>query len=136
MMIKYNRQLTVGDHIPYIITEPLDGGDPKKSSKTAADRARHPYEIARSGGVLKPDIEWYLTQQILPPVGRLCEPIEGLSPGLIAERLGLDSAKYIQRRSMDVSSFVANEIAAESKSAVSPASADLESYICKDDENV
>eukprot|EP00980_Cylindrotheca_fusiformis_P010736 scaffold2423_cov116-Cylindrotheca_fusiformis.AAC.1 len=36
---------------------------------------------------------------------------------------------------IDVSSFVADEIAAESNSAVSPASADLESYICKDDEN-
>ena len=49
--------------------------------------------------MLKPDVEWYLTQQILPPVSRLCEPIEGLSQGLIAERLGLDSSKYTQRRS-------------------------------------
>eukprot|EP00980_Cylindrotheca_fusiformis_P029340 scaffold23305_cov215-Cylindrotheca_fusiformis.AAC.1 len=36
---------------------------------------------------------------------------------------------------IDVSSFVADEIAAESNSTVSPASADLESYICKDDGN-
>ncbi|KAL3944971.1 MAG: hypothetical protein SGBAC_000947 [Bacillariaceae sp.] len=97
MMIKNKRRLTVGDHIPYIITKPLENADEKEKSKSATERARHPDEIARSSGALKPDIEWYLMQQILPPVGRLCEPIEGLSQGLIAQRLGLDSAKYQQR---------------------------------------
>lgn len=103
MMIQNNRRLTVGDHIPYVITAPLDTDsglpDSKASSLSATERARHPDEISRSGGILKPDVEWYLTQQILPPVSRLCEPIEGLSQGLIAQRLGLDSAKYTQRRS-------------------------------------
>jgi len=102
MMIKNNRRLTVGDHIPYIICEPLEDDNTnanKKASKSAAERARHPDEIARSAGVLKPDVEWYLTQQILPPVSRLCEPIEGLSQGLIAQRLGLNASKYTQRRS-------------------------------------
>lgn len=99
MMIKNNRRLTVGDHIPYIITAPLDDDTPGSSKKSSTERARHPDEIARSGGVLKPDVEWYLTQQILPPVSRLCEPIEGLSQGQIAQRLGLNSAKYNQRSS-------------------------------------
>ena len=102
-MIKNNRRLTVGDHIPYVICEPLETdatNDNKKASKSAAERARHPDEIARSGGTLKPDVEWYLTQQILPPVSRLCEPIEGLSQGLIAQRLGLNASKYTQRRSV------------------------------------
>jgi DNA polymerase alpha subunit A len=101
MMIKNNRRLTVGDHIPYVICEPLetDGEDAKKAPKSATERARHPDEIARSGGILKPDVEWYLTQQILPPVSRLCEPIEGLSQGLIAQRLGLNASKYTQHRS-------------------------------------
>jgi hypothetical protein len=53
-------------------------------------RTRHPDEIKRSGGILKPDVEWYLTQQILPSVSRLCEPIDGLSQGQIAQRLGLE----------------------------------------------
>jgi DNA polymerase alpha subunit A len=99
MMIKNNRSLTVGDHIPYVITEPLEGDAAKsdKKSKSSSERARHPDEIARSGGILKPDIEWYLTQQILPPISRLCDPIEGLSQGLIAQRLGLDSTRYNQR---------------------------------------
>jgi DNA polymerase alpha subunit A len=100
MMIKNNRRLTVGDHIPYVITAPIndDSATTVSAQKTSTERARHPDEIARSGGILKPDVEWYLTQQILPPVSRLCEPIEGLSQGLIAQRLGLDSAKYAQRR--------------------------------------
>eukprot|EP00536_Pseudo-nitzschia_multiseries_P002404 jgi/Psemu1/322530/estExt_fgenesh1_pg.C_320004 len=104
MMIKNNRRLTVGDHIPYVICEPLESDEAKndttkKASKSAAERARHPDEIVRSNGALKPDIEWYLTQQILPPVSRLCEPIEGLSQGLIAERLGLNASKYTKHRS-------------------------------------
>jgi DNA polymerase alpha subunit A len=100
MMIKNNHRLTVGDHIPYVITEPLGEEDPnRKVSKSSAERARHPDEIARSNGILKPDVEWYLTQQILPPVSRLCEPIEGISQGLLAERLGLDSKRYSQQNS-------------------------------------
>lgn len=98
-MLENKQVLNVGDHIPYIITEPLEASEAKdsKASKSAAVRARHPDEIARSRGILKPDVEWYLSQQILPPISRLCEPIEGLSQGLIAERLGLDSARYSQR---------------------------------------
>lgn len=41
------------------------------------------------------DVEWYLTQQILPPIARLCEPIEGTSLAILAERLGLDK-RYVR----------------------------------------
>lgn len=110
-MINNNRRVSVGDHIPYIITEPLGQQNAcnttgkASSSKTATERARHPDEIERSAGALKPDVEWYLTQQILPPVSRLCEPIEGLSQGLIAQRLGLDSAKYNRRTALGDDDF-------------------------------
>jgi DNA polymerase alpha subunit A len=40
------------------------------------------------------DVEWYLTQQILPPIARLCEPIEGTSLAILAERLGLDKSRF------------------------------------------
>lgn len=40
------------------------------------------------------DIEWYLSQQILPPTERLCDPIEGTSRSMIATHLGLDVQKY------------------------------------------
>mmetsp|Transcript_9013 Transcript_9013/g.19030 ORF Transcript_9013/g.19030 Transcript_9013/m.19030 type:complete len:1210 (+) Transcript_9013:3-3632(+) len=98
MMLKNHKAVNTGDHIPYIITSSEQIGDqqPSSSSKKvlAAERARHPEEIVRSDGALTPDVEWYLTQQILPPISRLCEPIEGTSPGILAEKLGLDSSKY------------------------------------------
>ena len=44
----------------------------------------------------KVDVEWYLAQQILPPIARLCEPIAGMSKASIADRLGLDARKFEQ----------------------------------------
>jgi DNA polymerase alpha subunit A len=82
-----NGRLTVGAYIPYIITAPF-----VNSKTTVTERASHRDKIKRSRGILKSDVEWYLTQQILPPVSRLCEPIEGLSQGQIAQRLGPDSS--------------------------------------------
>jgi len=95
MMLKANRPVNIGDHIPYVITMQSSEQEQKASTKTSAvERARHPEEIKRSNGELKPDVEWYLAQQILPPTGRLCEPMEGTSPSIMAEKLGLDSRKY------------------------------------------
>ena len=100
-MINDHKAVGVGDHIPYVITASIEEVGQQQqqqqtSSKkdTVSERARHPDEISRSNSVLKPDVEWYLLNQILPPISRLCEPIEGTSPGIIAEKLGLDSSKY------------------------------------------
>jgi len=99
-MIKEHKAVSIGDHIPYVITseteENEDGKQQQATAKKAqaTERARHPDEITRSEGRLQPDVEWYLMNQILPPISRLCEPIEGTSPGLLAEKLGLDSSKY------------------------------------------
>jgi DNA polymerase alpha subunit A len=119
-MIQNSRSVSVGDHIPYIITAPLEGvDDASKASKSMAERARHPEEVARSGGILKPDVEWYLTQQILPPVARLCEPIEGTPQGLLAERLGLDTTRYNRQNS---SSGIGAEIDDDALVSYTPAS--------------
>ena len=103
-MLKDNRLVNTGDHIPYIITAPLekdtatppvsDEKQPHVKAASVTERARHPDDIARSNGLLKPDIEWYLTQQILPPISRLCEPIDGTSQQILADKLGLDSKRY------------------------------------------
>lgn len=37
-----------------------------------ASRAYHPEEVRKSGGRLHLDVEWYLSNQILPPVARKC----------------------------------------------------------------
>ena len=98
MMLKAKRAVNAGDHIPYVMTKSikLENKENVKKEKSGliADLARHPEEIQRSGGILKPDIEWYLSQQILPPISRLCEPIDGISQSVIAEKLGLDVGKY------------------------------------------
>ena len=92
MMLKNNRPVNTGDHIPYVTAAPTEEEAAKGISAT--ERARHPEEILRSGGALKPDVEWYLANQILPPVARLCEPIEEASQQALAAKLGLDSTKY------------------------------------------
>jgi DNA polymerase alpha subunit A len=94
MMLKAKRSVNTGDHIPYIITQAMDGSESQNKKSGAADRARHPEEIQRSNGILKPDIEWYLSQQILPPISRLCENIDGTSQAMIAEKLGLDFTRF------------------------------------------
>eukprot|EP00512_Aurantiochytrium_limacinum_P014721 CAMPEP_0171586346 /NCGR_PEP_ID=MMETSP0961-20121227/12525_1 /TAXON_ID=87120 /ORGANISM="Aurantiochytrium limacinum, Strain ATCCMYA-1381" /LENGTH=331 /DNA_ID=CAMNT_0012144089 /DNA_START=119 /DNA_END=1114 /DNA_ORIENTATION=- len=68
---------------------------PSSSNSSYAQRAFHPDEVKEDpSGVLKVDVEWYLKMQIVPPTRRLCEPIEGTSPGQIAEHLGLDPAAF------------------------------------------
>ena len=93
-----------GDVIPYVFCLG-DGGETSKSAQ--AERAKHPDEIRRAGSDLKIgksplrarlaqlfnmrislDYEYYLSQQILPPIERLCDPIEGTDRSRLAECLG------------------------------------------------
>ena len=69
----------VGDHIPYVVCEGMDS--------SAAMRAEFPTTVTKSGGTIKLDIEWYLSQQILPPISRLCAPIEGTDVQQLASAL-------------------------------------------------
>ncbi|KAJ7460715.1 DNA polymerase family B-domain-containing protein [Mycena latifolia] len=81
----------LGDVIPYVFC--LSEGE--ETAKTAqADRAKHPEEFKRAGAELKLDFEHYLGHQVLPPIERLCEPIEGTDRARLAECLGLDPARY------------------------------------------
>ncbi|KAF9006961.1 hypothetical protein BDQ17DRAFT_1351161 [Cyathus striatus] len=80
-----------GDVIPYIFCR----AEGEESAKTAqADRAKHPDEIRKAGSELKIDYEHYLSQQVLPPIERLCEPIEGTDRTRLAECLGLDPMRF------------------------------------------
>ncbi|TFK39510.1 DNA polymerase alpha catalytic subunit [Crucibulum laeve] len=80
-----------GDVIPYIFCL-AEGEESAKSAQ--ADRAKHPDELRRAGAELKIDYEHYLSQQVLPPIERLCEPIEGTDRARLAECLGLDPLRY------------------------------------------
>lgn len=118
-LLKANKPVNIGDHIPYVICNEVeavtadtpvkdetdkseaDKGKGKGGKVPAADRAHHPDEVLRSNGGLTVDVEWYLTQQILPPISRLCEPIDGTSPAQLSEQLGLDTSKFANASNKD-----------------------------------
>lgn len=77
------------DVMSFIIT-----GESSGSAETAAKNAYPVDEVIKPGSELKPDIEYYLHKQILPPVERLCAPISGTNITLLAACLGLDTSKY------------------------------------------
>ncbi|MCJ1243275.1 DNA-directed DNA polymerase alpha catalytic subunit pol1 [Trapelia coarctata] len=83
------KSVRVNDVISYITTAPT-----ANSSESAPKRAFSPLDVQKSGGELKPDIDWYLAKQIFPPIERLCAPIDGTDAGQLAECLGLDAKKY------------------------------------------
>ncbi|KAL0579487.1 DNA-directed DNA polymerase alpha catalytic subunit pol1 [Marasmius crinis-equi] len=80
-----------GDVIPYIFCLP-EGAETAKTAQS--ERAHHRDELRKADSELKIDYEYYLSQQVLPPIERLCEPIEGTDRARLAECLGLDPARY------------------------------------------
>ncbi|KAF2761319.1 DNA polymeras-like protein alpha catalytic subunit [Pseudovirgaria hyperparasitica] len=88
------RQIAKGKHVrakdvmSFVIT-----GESNGSAEGAARHAFTPEEI-RADPTLKPDVDYYLHKQILPPVERLCAPISGTNITRLAECLGLDTSKY------------------------------------------
>lgn len=77
-----------GDTIPYVICQEGSSG-----GSSLSERAFHPDEV-RTNPALAIDGAWYLAQQILPPVSRLCECVEGTDSARLAMCLGLDARKY------------------------------------------
>jgi len=77
------------DVMSYIICNDSSG-----SAEKAAHNAFPVDDVLRAESELRPDIDYYLHKQILPPVERLCAPIEGTNVTLLAECLGLDTSKY------------------------------------------
>lgn len=77
------------DVMPYIVT-----GSNSGSQESAASNSFPPDEVMRRDSGLKPDVEYYLHKQILPPVERLCAPVALTNITRIADCLGLDTTKY------------------------------------------
>jgi len=73
--------------------------------------------VEKAAGLLEVDTEWYLAQQLHPPLARLCEPIEGIDAVMLAEYLGMDASKiqttssYFSPDVSDDSAFVADVLA-------------------------
>ena len=43
---------------------------------------------------LKPDVDWYIMQQLMPPITRLIQHIDGIEIDFVAQCLGVDPKKY------------------------------------------
>ncbi|KAG1054455.1 hypothetical protein G6F43_003533 [Rhizopus delemar] len=89
-MIAAGQGVKSGDTVPYVIckVDEETSGDKKGS----ALRAYHPDDVVKKNMQL--DIEWYLQQQVHPPLTRLCSPIEGTDPARLAGCLGLETSRY------------------------------------------
>lgn len=88
-MLAKGKTVRAKDVISYIFT-----GTNGNSAESASANAMPPDEVLRVDSELKPDIEYYLHKQILPPVERLCAPIALTNISRLAECLGLDTSKY------------------------------------------
>ncbi|KAI9281846.1 DNA polymerase family B-domain-containing protein [Sporodiniella umbellata] len=89
-MLLEGQNVKSGDTVPYVIcnVDEETSGDKKGS----ALRAYHPDDVVKKNMQL--DIEWYLHQQVHPPLTRLCSPIEGTDPARLAGCLGLETSRY------------------------------------------
>jgi DNA polymerase alpha subunit A len=85
-MLKANKAVKAGDFVPYVICieVPADGAAPASASSSSSgggllgSRAHHPDAVMASNGALIVDTRWYLSNQVLPPIARLCDPIQVL----------------------------------------------------------
>ncbi|CAG2165802.1 unnamed protein product [Oppiella nova] len=94
--LRYNesskaKKLRNGDTVAYVICED-DSGRP------ATQRAYHCDELKEKN--LKIDVNYYLSQQLLPVVSRLCEPIDGTDSHILAEFMGIESNNKFNNRSL------------------------------------
>lgn len=88
-LIAKGKTVRAKDVMSFIIT-----GSSSGSAENAATNAYPPDEVMKGDSGLKPDVDYYLHKQILPPVERLCAPITFTNVTRLAECLGLDTSKY------------------------------------------
>ena len=83
----------VNNFIPYVIC--VNSSSTEQGRKaTIGDFAYSPDEYMDKKRNLKIDSDWYITQQLLPPITRLIEHIDGIEVDFVAQCLGVDSRKY------------------------------------------
>ena len=91
-MKRNGQAVRLQQRIPFVITLKKDG----TSSAKVSERAVHPevFVEEHKKGSMDLDYEWYLSQQVFPPVSRLCEHLQQTDRALLAECLGLEKKYY------------------------------------------
>ncbi|KAK6589322.1 DNA polymerase alpha catalytic subunit [Cryptosporidium xiaoi] len=104
-MISEGLPVTSGTEIPYIICKEIDFNNNQENQNKNSSLSGRAYSIEEvKSKNLNIDIEWYKSQQILPPISRLCSPIPGLEISRIGQCLGLEYRHYseiIQKEDLD-----------------------------------
>ena len=100
-MLAKNESARSGDVIPYVFC--VGPTTAHTSKATQAERAFHPDDVRRhhDDPAYAIDYKHYLSLQILPPIERLAENIEGTDRARLAECLGLDAHAYAVHTSVD-----------------------------------
>ncbi|OHT12383.1 hypothetical protein TRFO_17877 [Tritrichomonas foetus] len=93
-MVKNGHHVSSNDSIPYVVLD--------DKSKEPEKRASHP-DIVYS--VCSADIEWYLSNQFIAPVIRMCEPFGAPSKEMIEDAVGV-----VAKKSKKKKDFTLNEI--------------------------
>lgn len=95
-MISSGLPVSSGTEIPYLICrEELSLQTSEEAAPRSSMLSKRAYSLeeVKSNG-LSVDIEWYKTQQLLPPLSRLCAPIPGLEISRLGQCLGLEYKHY------------------------------------------
>lgn len=65
------------------------------TEKQPSKRAFLPDEFMKNK--LKIDQKWYLTQQLLPPISRLIDPLNGIDSVFLAECFGVEQSHFVHQ---------------------------------------
>lgn len=88
----------VNNFIPYVICFKTNLKDQERQQEEKAgglaSKAYHPDELLASKGQISIDVDWYILQQVFPPITRLIEHIDGINMDFIAQCFGVDAKKY------------------------------------------
>lgn len=74
----------VNNFIPYVICNEPFTSLQNNQSPALSDKAYHPDEVMSSKGKATIDNDWYVSTQLLPPITRLIEHIEGIEVEFVA----------------------------------------------------
>ena len=83
----------VGNFVGYVICKQDESQEEEKkggmaaqqSSKFSFEKSAFSFdEVMQSRGSLKPDVDWYIIQQLMPPITRLIEHIDGIEVDFVA----------------------------------------------------
>ena len=74
--------------------EETKGALAQPTSKFSFEKAAYSFDEVMGNRSLKPDVDWYIMQQLMPPITRLIQHIDGIEIDFVAQCLGVDPKKY------------------------------------------